>query len=59
MARVGRYAFMATTDAPKPTLAQTARGAVSHQTGEEEGSTRKTTAAVAPRRAKARSRRFR
>lgn len=58
-ARDGRYAFIATTEAPKPILARTASRAESGQNGELDGSGRKRAAAAAPTRAKMSRRRFR
>jgi|SRR5882762_6852146 len=58
-ARDGRYAFIATTEAPKQTLARTASSADSSQIGELDGSGRKKVAATAPRNAKVRRRRLR
>lgn len=55
----GRYAFMATTEAPNPTLAHIARTAERIQRGEEDDRKRKRTAAKAPIKANARRSGFR
>ncbi len=48
LARPGRYAFMATTDAPKPTFAAMASTAARGQIGNEEGSRRNNMAETEP-----------
>ena len=55
----GRYEFMATTEAPKPTLAHIAKTAERIQRGEVEDRKRKRTAAEAPENANASNSGFR
>jgi hypothetical protein len=57
-AREGRYAFMATKEAPKPTFAKIASRAERGHKADEEGNARNKVAAVEPRSAKKRRRTF-
>ena len=57
-AKVGRYAFIATTEAPKPTFENMARRAAMGHIGEDEGSSRKRVADIEPKSAKNTSKRF-
>jgi hypothetical protein len=52
LANEGRYEFIATTEAPKPTFAILARRAHRNQTGEEDGRIKNAVAARAPKNAK-------
>ena len=52
LASAGRYAFMATTDAPKPTLAQMANNATKIHSGDEDDNGRKSMAEKEPMAAK-------
>jgi hypothetical protein len=58
LAKNGRYAFIATVDAPNPTLASMAKRAETGQIGDEEGRMRNSVAAKAPMKANPRRRRF-
>ena len=57
-ARVGKYAFIATIEAPNPTFASMARTADNNHTGDVEGRKRKRLAAEAPKKAKVSNNRF-
>ena len=51
-ASVGRYAFIATTDAPNPTFAHIPSSADAGHIGDEDGRSRKSIAAALPKKAK-------